>query len=43
MAVASFEFDLEHNLLDLQTELRDQTYGPGAYTTFASTSPSGVW
>jgi len=33
-AVASFEFDLEHNLLELEAELRDQTYRPGAYTNF---------
>ncbi len=34
VAVASFEFDLEHNLLALQSDLRDQTYGPGSYTDF---------
>jgi len=34
VAVASFEFDLERNLLDLQAELREQTYCPGAYTNF---------
>jgi len=34
VAVASFEFDLEHNLLQLETELRDQTYHPGQYTNF---------
>ena len=33
-AVASFEFDLERNLLVLESELRDQTYRPGAYTNF---------
>jgi RNA-directed DNA polymerase len=32
--VASFEFDLEHNLLALEAELRDQTYRPGGYTNF---------
>ncbi|MDY7080185.1 MAG: reverse transcriptase/maturase family protein [Chloroflexota bacterium] len=32
--VASFEFDLEHNLLALQAELQDQTYCPGHYTNF---------
>jgi retron-type reverse transcriptase len=32
--VASFEFDLEHNLLELETELREQTYRPGGYTNF---------
>jgi RNA-directed DNA polymerase len=34
VAVASFEFDLEHNLLALEAELRDQTYRPGPYTNF---------
>jgi retron-type reverse transcriptase len=33
-AVASFEFDLEHNLLTLEAELRDRTYRPGSYTNF---------
>jgi retron-type reverse transcriptase len=33
-AVASFEFNLEHNLLSLERELREQTYQPGAYTNF---------
>jgi len=33
-AVAAFEFDLEHNLLTLQDELRDQTYRPGDYDNF---------
>jgi len=33
-AVASFEFDLEHNLLRLESELRDQSYRPGSYTNF---------
>jgi RNA-directed DNA polymerase len=33
-AVANFEFDLEHNLLELQTELQEQSYQPGAYTNF---------
>ena len=33
-AVASFEFDLERNLLELETELREQTYRPGHYTNF---------
>jgi retron-type reverse transcriptase len=32
--VAAFEYRLEDNLLDLQRELRDQTYQPGAYTSF---------
>jgi RNA-directed DNA polymerase len=34
VAVADFEFDLEHNLLELQRELEQQTYRPGAYTNF---------
>jgi RNA-directed DNA polymerase len=34
VAVASFEFDLEHNLLQLEAELRDQTYRPAPYTNF---------
>jgi RNA-directed DNA polymerase len=34
VAVASFEFDLEHNLLRLEAELRDQVYRPGGYTNF---------
>jgi len=33
-AVATFEFDLERNLFDLQAELEAQTYTPGAYTSF---------
>lgn len=32
--VAAFEYHLEDNLLALQAELRDQTYRPGAYTSF---------
>jgi len=39
VAVASFEFDLEHNLLALQRELRDQSYRPGAYTNFYVREP----
>jgi len=34
VAVASFEFDLEGNLLALESELREQSYEPGAYTNF---------
>lgn len=37
--VAAFEFDLEHNLLTLQQELGDQTYQPGAYTSFYIREP----
>jgi retron-type reverse transcriptase len=33
-AVGAFEFDLETNLLDLQSELLDRTYRPGGYTNF---------
>jgi hypothetical protein len=33
-AVASFEYDLERNLFDLQEELRSHTYAPGGYTNF---------
>jgi retron-type reverse transcriptase len=32
--VASFEFDLEHNLLELEAALRNQTYRPEGYTNF---------
>ena len=31
---ASFEFDLEANLVELQRELQEKTYRPGAYTFF---------
>jgi RNA-directed DNA polymerase len=34
VAVAAFEFDMERNLLQLQTELRDQTYRPSFYDNF---------
>jgi RNA-directed DNA polymerase len=34
VAVASFEFDLEANLLKLQAGLLGQTYQPGAYDNF---------
>lgn len=32
--VAAFEFDLESNLFELQEELRNRTYQPGAYRNF---------
>ena len=32
--VAAFEYDLERNLVDLQADLRTQTYLPGAYYNF---------
>jgi len=31
---ATFEYDLETNLVQLRNELRDQTYQPGPYTSF---------
>jgi RNA-directed DNA polymerase len=37
--VATFEFDLEHNLLRLEAELRDQAYHPGPYTNFVIHEP----
>ncbi len=37
--VAAFEFDMERNLLQLQTELRDQTYRPGPYHNFIIREP----
>lgn len=37
--VAEFEFDLEANLLQLQEELRDQTYKPGSYYSFLIFDP----
>jgi len=37
--VAAFEFDLEQNLLQLQSELRDQTYRPGPYHNFYIREP----
>jgi RNA-directed DNA polymerase len=38
-AVATFEYDLESNLLRLQAELRDQTYRPGFYRSFHIREP----
>lgn len=38
-AVAAFEYRLEDNLLQLQAELRQQTYRPGAYTSFTIHEP----
>jgi RNA-directed DNA polymerase len=37
--VAAFEFDLEANLLRLQTELRDQAYSPRPYYSFLIYDP----
>jgi len=34
VAVADFEFNMEHNLFALEDELRAQTYQPGPYTNF---------
>lgn len=33
-AVDAIDSDMEHNLLQLQTELCDQTYRPGPYDNF---------
>lgn len=38
-AVANFEFDLETNLFELSDELENQTYQPGAYTSFYISEP----
>ena len=37
--VAAFEYDLERNLVQLQEELIEQTYSPGAYTNFRILDP----
>ena len=37
--VAAFEFDMEQHLLQLQSELRDQTYRPGPYHNFYIREP----
>ena len=37
--MAAFEFDMEHNLLQLQRELRVQTYRPGPYYDFTIREP----
>ena len=37
--VAAFEFEREHNLLQLQRELIDKTYTPGAYYSFVIRDP----
>lgn len=39
VAVASFEFNLEHNLLQLADELQHFTYTPGPYTNFTIHEP----
>ena len=38
-SVATFEFDLEQNLLALHEELRDKTYRPGPYRNFTIREP----
>jgi retron-type reverse transcriptase len=38
--VAAFEFDLEPNLLQLQGELREETYRPGGYRNFVVHEPA---
>ena len=37
--IAEFEFNLEENLLDLQSELQAQTYEPGSYHNFRINDP----
>ncbi|MBT3392344.1 MAG: RNA-dependent DNA polymerase [Chloroflexi bacterium] len=37
--VAAFEYDLEENLIDLEEELRTQTYTPGGYHNFYIQKP----
>ena len=37
--IAEFEFNLEENLLDLQTELLGETYRPGPYKNFRINDP----
>jgi retron-type reverse transcriptase len=38
-AVTAFEYDLERNLLQLERELQDHTYRPGAYYSFTIRDP----
>ena len=38
-AAAAFEYNLEDNLLELEKELLDQTYVPGAYHNFLISTP----
>ena len=40
--VASFEFDLETNLLSLQRDLLDESYRPGGYGNFVVREPT-MW
>ena len=36
---AAFEFNVEDNLLQLQTELQTKTYAPGSYVNFTIHEP----
>jgi len=38
-AAASFEFDLEKNLIEIEHELKDETYRPGGYHSFRIQKP----
>lgn len=38
-AVASFEYDLEKNLLEIERELKDESYQPGGYHSFEIKKP----
>lgn len=38
-AAASFEYDLEENLIEIERELRDETYQPGGYHSFEIQKP----
>lgn len=38
-SVASFEFDLESNLITIENELREESYLPGGYQNFVIGSP----
>jgi RNA-directed DNA polymerase len=38
-AVAVFEYDLEKNLLEIEQELKDETYQPGGYHSFEIDKP----
>lgn len=38
-AVASFEYDLEKNLLEIENDLKDGTYQPGGYHSFEIKKP----
>ncbi|MBV6394224.1 MAG: hypothetical protein KPEEDBHJ_03477 [Anaerolineales bacterium] len=38
-AVAAFEYDLEKNLIEIEDELREETYQPGGYHSFEIDKP----